>query len=72
MASLVGFFLLPHQQLKYRLIIARLKIKAMEKTIRYCVSHGINKNLNFLLHHLERYCIEFEVIYALLGDTKSL
>ena len=44
----------------------------MEKTIRYCVSHGINKNLNFLLHHLERYCIEFEVIYALLGDTKSL
>ncbi|WP_269430483.1 hypothetical protein [Photobacterium iliopiscarium] len=31
MASLVGFFLLPHQQLKYRLIIARLKIKAMEK-----------------------------------------
>ena len=72
MASLVGFFLLPHQQLKYRLIIARLKIKAMEKTIRYCVSHGINKNLNFLLHHLERYCIEFEVIYVLLGDTKSL
>ncbi|MEC6796501.1 hypothetical protein VXS03_05530 [Photobacterium sp. S4TG1] len=72
MASLVGFFLLPHQQLKYRLIIARFKIKGIEKTIRYCVSHGLNKNLNFLLHHLDRYCTEFEVIYALLGETKSL
>jgi hypothetical protein len=50
MASLVGFFLLPHQQLKYRLIIARLKIKAMEKTIRYCVSHGINQKIQYHIY----------------------
>ncbi|PSW60378.1 hypothetical protein C0W54_15825 [Photobacterium kishitanii] len=72
MASLVSFLLLPHKQLRYRLIFARFKIKSTERTIRYCVSHGLNNNLHFLLHHLDRYCAEFEVLYALLIKTKSL
>lgn len=72
MTSLVGFFLLPQQQLKYRLIFARFKIKSTERTIRYCVNHGLNNNLQFLLRHLDRYCAEFEVLYALLIKTKSL
>lgn len=68
MASLVGCLLLPHHQLKCRLAIARFKVKSIERTIRYCVSHGLNNNLQFLLDHLDRYCTEFEVVYALVSD----
>ncbi|OBU37738.1 hypothetical protein C9J21_19310 [Photobacterium phosphoreum] len=72
MASFVKFFLLPQQQLKCRLIFARFKIKSIERTIRYCVSHGCHNNLQFLFRHLERYCAEFEVLYALFIKNKPL
>ncbi|MCD9554924.1 hypothetical protein GRJ22_00415 [Photobacterium carnosum] len=70
MASLIGCLLLPQQQLKCRLVIARFKIKSTEKTICYCINHGLNTNLQYLLHHLDRYCAEFEVIYALIYEKK--
>ena len=72
MGSLSQLLLLPHLSLKFRLILARFKVKSLEKTIRYCVSHGLNKNLHFLLSHLDRYCAEFEALYAVVIKTKSL
>ncbi|SMY38247.1 hypothetical protein [Photobacterium andalusiense] len=72
MVSLVRFLLLPQQRLQYRLNFVRFKIKSTEKTIRYCVSHGLNNNPQFLLCYLDRYCTEFEVLYARQIENKSL
>ncbi|OBU15641.1 hypothetical protein AYY19_13820 [Photobacterium aquimaris] len=72
MVSLVRFLLLPQQRLQYRLNFVRFKIKSTEKTIRYCVSRGLNNNPQFLLCNLDRYCTEFEELYARQMKNKSL